>query len=122
MSTDMDEKWAIQAAKLLQVLAHPKRLLLLSVLSGRSLPAGRLAAAIGLPPGMVYKHLHQLTEIGVLCVDEETASMRFSLASDEIVSKLLDIQAAAVSGISMQGIRRRNAGFGHRPLKSAVLG
>ncbi|KOF13863.1 hypothetical protein AC244_29305 [Ensifer adhaerens] len=30
------------------------------------LSAGRLAAVAGLPPGMVYKHLYKLVEIGML--------------------------------------------------------
>lgn len=89
---EMDEKQAIEAAKLLQAFAHPKRLLLLSVLYGRKMPAARLADAIGLPPGMVYKHLHKLVATGVLSVTVSAAGTQFSIASPELALKILNIE------------------------------
>lgn len=100
VTIDLNEQQAHEAAKLLQAIAHPKRLLLLAVLSDRQLSAGRLAAAVGLPPGMVYKHLHKLVEIGVLTVSAESAGMRFSIASPETAFKLMEILAVLPALIS----------------------
>lgn len=63
--------------------------MLLGVLSDRQLSAGRLAVAVSLPPGMVYKHLHKLVEIGMLSVITKHASMRFSIASPQPALKLM---------------------------------
>ncbi|MBD9638881.1 winged helix-turn-helix transcriptional regulator [Ensifer sp. ENS07] len=97
---DLNEEQALEAAKFLQAIAHPKRLLLLTILSNRQLSAGRLAAAVGLPSGMVYKHLHKLVEIGVLSVSVKAAGMRFSIASPETVVNLVKIQAALAAQIT----------------------
>ncbi|MBZ7927588.1 winged helix-turn-helix domain-containing protein (plasmid) [Ensifer adhaerens] len=100
MSAELNEQQAEEAAKFLQAIAHPKRLLLLAALSDRQLSAGRLAAAVGLPAGMVYKHLHKLVEIGMLSVSVKAAGMRFSIASPETVLKLVKIQAALAAQIA----------------------
>ncbi|MBD9650219.1 winged helix-turn-helix transcriptional regulator [Ensifer sp. ENS09] len=97
MTTELNEQQANEAAKLLQAIAHPKRLLLLAVLADRQLSAGRLAAAVGLPPGMVYKHLHRLVDIGMLAVSIKSAGMCFSIASPDIAFKIQAVLAAQVS-------------------------
>lgn len=99
MPAELNEKQALEAAKFLQAIAHPKRLLLLAALSDRQLPAWRLAAAVGLPSGMVYKHLHKLVEIGLLSVNVKAAGMRFSIASPETVVNLVKIQLAVAAQI-----------------------
>lgn len=98
-TTELNEQRAHDWAKLLQAIAHPKRLLLLTVLADRRLSAGRLAAAVGLPPGLVYKHLHKLVEIGLLRVSAKSAGMCFSIASPEIAFKLIEIQAVLAAQI-----------------------
>ena len=100
MTIDLNEQQAHEAARLLQAIAHPKRLLLLAVLSDRQLSAGRLAAAVGLPPGMVSKHLHKLVEIGMLTVGAKPAGMRFSIASPETAFKPMEIVAVLPALIS----------------------
>lgn len=100
MTTELYEQQAHEAAKLLQAMAHPKRLLLLTALSDRQLSAGRLAAAVGLPPGVVYKHLHKLVEAGILHPSAKSAGVCFSVASPEIAFKLIEIQAVLAAQIS----------------------
>ncbi|MBD9541346.1 winged helix-turn-helix transcriptional regulator [Ensifer sp. ENS04] len=96
---ELNEQQAHNGAKLLQAIAHPKRLLLLTVLADRRLSAGRLAAAVGLPSGLVYKHLHTLVESGLLRVSAKSAGMCFSIASPEIAFKLTEIQAVLAAQI-----------------------
>lgn len=100
MMPELNELQAHKAAKLLQAIAHPKRLLLLTALSDRQLSAGRLASAVGLPPGLVYKHLYKLVETGLLTVSAKSAGMCFCIASPEIAFKLIEIQAALAAQIS----------------------
>ncbi|KSV74456.1 hypothetical protein N182_27835 [Sinorhizobium sp. GL2] len=100
LTIELNEQRAHEAAKLLQAIAHPKRLLLLAVLADRQLSASRLAVAVGLPPGMVYRHLHKLVEIGMITVSAKSAGMRFSLASPETAFKLMEILTVMPAQIS----------------------
>lgn len=89
-----DETRASDAARLLRVLAHPKRLLLVTVLCDRQLSARRLGHAVGLSRATVFKHLNQLVEIGLLTVTMKAATMTFSVSSPETLEIVTAIMAA----------------------------
>jgi DNA-binding transcriptional ArsR family regulator len=76
--TPLKEAHALHAARLLQALAHPKRLLMLALLSERKLPA----SAVGLSRATVFKHLNRMVEVGVLSVNVEAAGMTFSVSPE----------------------------------------
>ncbi len=98
----------LEAARFLQALAHPKRLLLLALLADRAQTATKLAAAVGLPPGMVYKHLNPLVSVGILTVTAGTASRFFSISSPEALRSVLDIKDALTAHLVHPDVGRGN--------------
>ncbi|SDN05204.1 helix-turn-helix transcriptional regulator [Ensifer sp. YR511] len=92
-----NEDNASEAARLLQVIAHPKRLLLLSILVERQLSASKLAAAIGISQPTVFRHLYRLEDLGLISINSSTSSMTFAIASPETV-ELLKVVKLALAG------------------------
>ena len=94
------------------VLAAPARLRIIQeLLTGPPLPAGALAARVGLAPSTVSSHLARLAEARLIRVDQVGRARLAQLADEDVaeaVEALLRLSGEpAVSSLS--GARRRTA-------------
>ena len=76
--------------KLGQALAEPRRLRVLNeLLGGVPLPAGALAARIGVAPSTVTGHLARLQEAGLICI-EKRGRTRYARLADANVAEAVE--------------------------------
>ncbi len=69
-----------EAAEMLKLLAHPKRLLLLCALLEQPMPVGELAGVVGLRESSTSQQLALLREAGLVQAQREGQVMRYRLA------------------------------------------
>jgi DNA-binding transcriptional ArsR family regulator len=84
------EARAAAAAAVLSALAHPKRLMILCLLSERALTAGELARRVGLSQSALSQHLARMRHLGILGARRDGQSIRYSLAAP-IVGEIIAI-------------------------------
>ncbi|PSS59404.1 hypothetical protein C6558_38565 [Ensifer sp. NM-2] len=116
-TTTFNEALASDATRFLRVLAHPKRLLLLTILSERQLSARRLGHAVGLSRATVFKHLNQLVEIGLLPRSEKHVDRVFNEAEqvadeDDADGDVVDLPDTGLPAVEGTTGKKR----GRRPL------
>lgn len=75
---------ATHATRVLKVLAHEQRLLILCQLTQGELPAGALVEASGQTQSSVSQHLGRLREGGLVKTRREGTTIYYSLADDSV--------------------------------------
>jgi DNA-binding transcriptional ArsR family regulator len=80
--------------------------MLLTLVDGRALPAGELAAAAGLSPPAASVHLAKLTDGGLLTVEPEGRHRYYRLAGPGVASTLESL-ACLIGQSSPSGATRR---------------
>ncbi len=85
------EERAAEAARLLRLLAHEKRLLVLCHLAGAGeLNVGELVAMVGLSQSALSQHLALLREDGLVATRREAQTIFYRLA-DPKAARLLEV-------------------------------
>ncbi|WP_312367030.1 metalloregulator ArsR/SmtB family transcription factor [Ensifer sp.] len=91
-----DDSKASRVANFLQAVAHPKRLLLLTALSGRTLSASTLARAVGVSQPTAFRHLQRLQDAGIVTANRHATVMRFAIASPALLQLLFELENGLV--------------------------
>ena len=73
-----------RAALLLRVLGHAGRLELVAALLECSRTVGELAELVGLSQPLVSQHLRVLRDVGLVAVEAEGRSRRYSVADEHV--------------------------------------
>jgi DNA-binding transcriptional ArsR family regulator len=83
--TDFMEQRAADAARLLRMLAHEKRLLVLCHLGGvTEMKVGDLVAAVGLSQSALSQHLALLRDEGLVATRREAQTIHYRLADPKV--------------------------------------
>ena len=91
LAPDLLGERAAEAARLLRLLAHEKRLLVLCHLSAAGeLNVGELVAAVGLSQSALSQHLALLREDGLVATRREAQTIYYRLA-DPKAARLLEV-------------------------------
>lgn len=64
---------------------HSRSRILLALIDGRALPAGRLAEAAGVAPSTISAHLRRLREAGLISVHDHGRSRWYRISDDRVV-------------------------------------
>jgi len=72
-------------AKLLQVLANPKRLEILQLLRGHSLRVGEMSQMLGLPQANLSQHLMVLRRFGVVATERQGKEIYYHIAHKNFI-------------------------------------
>lgn len=95
----MTDDW--QLSESLRILADPDRRRVLELLSGGARRAGELAAAVGVPPATMSRHLKALLAAGIVDDERSVADARvrlFFLQREALVPGLEWLQNLVASG------------------------
>jgi ArsR family transcriptional regulator len=71
-----------QVAAVLRVLGHPQRLMLVCLLSEKSLAVGELAESLELAPNAVSQHLSQMQARGIVSRTRQGRRVYYEVAND----------------------------------------
>jgi DNA-binding transcriptional ArsR family regulator len=94
-------------AAIANLLGEPSRAaMLLSLMTGRALPAGELAIAANISPQTASGHLGRLVEGGLLAVETQGRHRYYRLAGTDVADALESLMVLAPSS---RGMRRKNA-------------
>lgn len=102
-----------QAADVLRVLAHPRRLQMLELLAGQNLTVGALAKAIGMAPAACSQHLNLMHAHGVLARMREGRATHYTVVNPHALALLECIRKHARPAAGATG-RKRDEGMGRR--------
>jgi DNA-binding transcriptional ArsR family regulator len=78
------ERRAVEAARLLKLLANENRLLILCRLAAeREMPVGELAGAVGLSQSALSQHLARMREEGLVATRREAQTVHYRIADPD---------------------------------------
>lgn len=81
----MEDRIYAYHAEMCQVLSHPKRLEMISVLRDGEMTVGQLANKVGLTVGNVSQHLSMMKERHILVSRKEANSVYYRIANPKLV-------------------------------------
>ncbi|MBN8967336.1 MAG: helix-turn-helix transcriptional regulator [Rhizobiales bacterium] len=84
---------AEQAAKLLEAMANPKRMLVLCKLLEGERSVGDLAAIVGLSQGALSQHLGKMRALDFVATRREAQTVYYRIASDHVRAVLKTLYA-----------------------------
>lgn len=108
-------------AEFCKVIAHPTRLMILSLLERRELSVGEIVESVGLSEANVSQHLRRLRDRHVVDRRKDGRSVIYRLSDPRLVAACDLMRSILIDGLERRGQlgRRVEPGFGEG-LESAV--
>ncbi len=87
---------AEQAAALLKAMSHPKRLLILCMLSGSPAPAGELTRITGLSASATSQHLARMRDEGLIDSQRDAQRILYSIKNEAVNAIIATLKMSIV--------------------------
>ena len=100
---EFDQRVFYEHAEVCKVLANPKRLMILYLLSSGDKKVGDIASALGITVANTSQHLARLREKGIVATRKEGASIYYTIVDSRIPRACDLIRASLLDRLKRQG-------------------